>query len=381
MMSVYQRGRCLLWRVLMLLVVLLAAGCQAVAELPAAWVGEAALPVTAPTAEIPTEPPPIPVDPNSIPIPQFAGGAANAGVDPLKFIFPTPGREPVSAWRPPLYPTPWEPTPHDHFYFARPVAADEVNWPNADYRYGGVFFGDQVHTGIDIPAPTGTPILAAGSGRVVWAGYGLYALLEDPSDPYGLAVAIKHDFGYEGNTLYTVYGHMDEILVDEGQHVEVGEIIGKIGTTGQTTGPHLHFEVRMGKNNFFGSRNPELWMAPPQGWGVLVGRLVDKRGNPLLRQRINVHYLDTNQYWEVITYGEGSTNSDPFYRENVVMGDLPAGNYEIWIEYEGAILDLELTIRPGMVTYFSMRGGDLNAEPPTEQGGDFKPEPVAEPPP
>jgi len=90
--------------------------------------------------------------------------------DPLRFVFPTPQPAPVSAWRPPLYPTPWAPTPYDHFYFARPIAANEINWPLADYRYGGVFFDNVVHTGVDIPAPRGTPVLAAGPGRVTWAG-------------------------------------------------------------------------------------------------------------------------------------------------------------------------------------------------------------------
>jgi len=49
--------------------------------------------------------------------------------DPLQFIFPTPAPPPVSAWRPPLYPTPWVPTQQDHFYFARPIGANEINWP------------------------------------------------------------------------------------------------------------------------------------------------------------------------------------------------------------------------------------------------------------
>ena len=295
-------------------------------------------------------------------------------VDPLRFVFPVSGPPPVSAWRPPLYPTPWAPTPYDHFYFARPIGADQVNWPLADYRYGGVFLPGVVHTGVDIPAPKGTPVLAAAAGKVTWAGYGLYALKEDPNDPYGLAVAIRHDFGYQGETLYTVYGHMDEIMVAKGQHVEGGQVIGKVGDTGQVTGVHLHFEVRIGKNNFFGSRNPELWMAPPEGWGVLAARLMGTNGLLLEGQEIQVHSFDTGQYWTVKSYAKGSTNSDPYYNENLVIGDLPAGNYEIWITYLATTFNLKLKINPGVVNYFSFKGRHgFSMDLPPAPGSDFEP--------
>jgi len=276
--------------------------------------------------------------------------------NPLQFVFPTPMPAPVSAWRPPLYPIPWAPTPYDHFYFSRPIAADEVNWPLADYRYGGVFFQDVVHTGVDIPAARGTQVLAAGSGKVTWAGYGLYALTPDDDDPYGLAVAIRHDFGYDGGTLYSVYGHMDDIFVTKGQHLERGDLIGLVGDTGKVTGVHLHFEVRLGKNNFFGSRNPELWMSPPQGWGVLAGRLMSTSGALLESHAIQVRSYAGEQRWEVKSYGKGSTNSDPYYNENLVLGDLPAGDYEIWIPYAGSIYNQDIHIQPGMVSYFTFKG-------------------------
>ncbi|MGE5463447.1 MAG: hypothetical protein ACM3PS_08830, partial [Syntrophothermus sp.] len=109
--------------------------------------GEAA---TQPAAEAQAEPQPRPTIP------------------PFRFVLPTPGAEPVSGWRPPLYPIPWAVSAYDHFYFARPIAADNVNWPLADYRYGGVFFAPNiVHTGVDIDADKGTPILSAGPGTVV----------------------------------------------------------------------------------------------------------------------------------------------------------------------------------------------------------------------
>jgi len=294
--------------------------------------------------------------------------------DPLRFVFPTQVPQAASAWRPPLYPTPWVPTPYDHFFFARPIAADEINWPLANYRYGGVFWANVVHTGIDIPVKTGTPVNAAAGGRVNWAGYGLLRGIDDPDDPYGLAVVIRHDFGYQGQTLYTVYGHLSRIDVSEGQHVESGDILGLSGATGHVTGPHLHFEVRIGKNNFSKSRNPELWLSPPQGWGVLAGRLLDFTGRFLPSKSVLILSSDSGRKWTVKSYGKGSVNSDDYYRENLVIGDQPAGNYSIWIPRETS-KHLDIQILPGRVSYFTYRQGlGFNVElPPTPYVGFMPP--------
>ncbi len=86
------------------------------------------------------------------------------------------------------------------------------------------------HPGIDLAVPTGTPIYAAQSGKVVTAGwYG----------GYGNAVVIYH-----GNGLTSVYGHNSQVLVNSGDYVERGQLIAKAGSTGWSTGSHLHFEVR-----------------------------------------------------------------------------------------------------------------------------------------
>jgi murein DD-endopeptidase MepM/ murein hydrolase activator NlpD len=128
--------------------------------------------------------------------------------EPLQFDSAPPNSELVSNWRPPLYPVPLALTPFDHFYFAKPFSANESPWPVEDYRYGGTFFEDIVHTGMDIKIPVGSPIIAAGPGKVVWAGFGLFSGRYDPDDPYGNAVMIRHDFGYKGQRLYTVYAHL-----------------------------------------------------------------------------------------------------------------------------------------------------------------------------
>ncbi len=302
--------------------------------------------------------------------------AATSMPPPLRFDLPTPRAEAVTSWRPPLYPIPWALSPYDHFYFARPIGADSVNWPLAEYRYGGIFFANVVHTGVDIPDETGTPILAAGPGTVVWSGWGLFT--EAPlnkDDPYGQAVTIRHDFGYRGQALYTVYAHLDAINASLGQWVNTGEVIGYMGSTGQTTGPHLHFEVRWGENSFHNTYNPELWLSPPQGWGVLVGRLTDDKGNPLHWYPVEVRPVPEGKPLRTVrTYGGGAVNSDPYYNENLVLSDLPAGIYKLSLKYEKNEQQFWVEIFPGQVTYFTFHGADgFAAGPPPTPRLNFLP--------
>ncbi|MBI5933475.1 MAG: M23 family metallopeptidase [Chloroflexi bacterium] len=294
---------------------------------------------------------------------------------PMRFVLPSPGAEPVSGWRPPLYPIPWAVTSYDHFYFTRPNPADQVNWPQPDYRYGGVFFANEVHTGVDIDAFLGTPVLAAGSGTVVWAGGGFYTgVVDNTTDPYGLAVSIRHDFGYQGKPLFTLYAHMSQVDVTVGQHVEAGEQIGLVGETGKTTGPHLHFEVRLGENLYHHTLNPELWLSPPQGWGVLVGRLHQYNG--LLLESTNVRVIsdETGVIRVVRTYGSQTINPDPYYQENMVLSDLPAGLYQVSMVYDGRDHRFWVEILPGQATYFTYTMyGDFKLIPPPTPALDFVP--------
>ncbi|KUK11320.1 MAG: Peptidase, M23/M37 family [Clostridia bacterium 41_269] len=105
--------------------------------------------------------------------------------------------------------------------------ASTFGWRSSPF--GG---GEEFHDGLDIAAPYGTPIKAAGEGRVVQADW-------EPG--YGKIVVINHDYGY-----ISCYAHCSKILVKSGQKVEKGEIIAKIGSTGRSTGPHLHLSIRYG---------------------------------------------------------------------------------------------------------------------------------------
>ena len=182
-------------------------------------------------------------------------------------------------------------------------------------------------------------------------------------------MTIRHDFGYKGQTLYSIYGHLDEINVVEGQMLQTGDVLGLVGETGRVTGPHLHFEVRLGENSFFNTRNPELWIVPPVGWGVLAGRILDSNGRPVEAQAVVITSATSGQNWFSQSYGTaGTVHSDPYYQENLTVGDLPEGRYIIRISYAGRSYADEVQINPGQVSYFYLygRAGIVIAPPPGE---------------
>jgi len=134
-----------------------------------------------------------------------------------------------------------------------------MNYPLKNYvvtqKFGETITDSKGHTGIDLWQPIGTPVYAAESGDVLAAGiinnsYG--------NSQYGKCILIDHKNGY-----YTFYAHLNTILVQVGQSVLAGAQIGTVGQTGNVTGPHLHFEVRIKPNwnrNYF--IDPEIVCGP-----------------------------------------------------------------------------------------------------------------------
>ncbi len=99
------------------------------------------------------------------------------------------------------------------------------------YRIHPIYRTRKMHTGIDLTAPTGTEVYATGDGKIIKAAYA--------PGGYGKRILIDHGFGYK-----TLYAHLSDVFVTVGQKVKRGELIGAVGSTGRSTAPHLHYEVR-----------------------------------------------------------------------------------------------------------------------------------------
>ncbi|NLW21700.1 MAG: peptidoglycan DD-metalloendopeptidase family protein [Tissierellia bacterium] len=132
-----------------------------------------------------------------------------------------------------------------------PYTGGVMSWPVPGYSRISSYYGYRIHpilnrkklhTGIDIPAPTGTNVIAAADGTVIYSG---------TLGGYGKTIMIDH-----GGGIVTLYGHNSSLTVSEGTQVKRGDVVAKIGSTGLSTGPHLHFEVR--KNGAYVDPMPYL---------------------------------------------------------------------------------------------------------------------------
>lgn len=122
----------------------------------------------------------------------------------------------------------------DALLSSTPSLLPAKGWKTSDFGfrvdpYTGL---QQMHNGRDISANIGTPVIATADGQVVWSG---------PQGAYGNVIMIDH-----GHSLTTLYAHLSELGVKVGESVKRGALIGKVGNTGRSTGPHLHYEVRVG---------------------------------------------------------------------------------------------------------------------------------------
>jgi murein DD-endopeptidase MepM/ murein hydrolase activator NlpD len=254
--------------------------------------------------------------------------------------------------------------PRDHFWLRRPVDSSANSTALFLYAYGSDGPNNEwrVHHGIDLPNPIGKEVRAAADGRVIWAADN-YSWHEsrryaESAYSYGNVVIIEHNFGFQGKRLYTLYAHLQLILVSVGQNVRTGEVIGLSGRSGVVSGPHVHFEVRVGRNSYYETRNPLLWIAPYENHGVVAGRVTLPDGS--LAQDVNVVLMKGERKIDATTTYVNprqpnsrtwNVNSDEVWRENFVIGDVPVGTYQVLVFLNGRRLVRDVTVRPATTSF------------------------------
>lgn len=304
---------------------------------------------------------------------------------PLTQVYVT---RPPQQWAPPplIPPLSRDPLGRDHYWLARPIDSNANNRGLYTYPYGsdGGEFNMRVHAGIDIPNPIGETVRAAGDGVVRWAADGLRvqggAFQETFS--YGNVIVIEHDFGYNNRRVFTLYAHLALVNVVPGQRVVKGDPIGLVGNTGRVTGPHVHFEVRLGEPGNYtpdylptygNTYNPLLWMVPYVNTGVIAGRVIDREGHLINDADVTIRSRATGQVVSVTsTYIFNNTtvdvNSDPVWQENFVVSDVPVGRNEVVANVGGETVSAIVNVVEGTTAFVELQLGALPTptSPPEE---------------
>jgi len=252
-----------------------------------------------------------------------------------------------------------------HFWLARPIPSGEgyVDYVDRSYPYGSTQNGArEPHHGVEFFNGSGTPIIAAGAGTVVVAGDDMVLAYGPSTQFYGRLVVVQLDETYAGQPVFNLYGHMQSVSVSAGEHVDVGDPLGLVGSTGVAIGAHLHFEVRVGEVLYTATRNPELWLKPfvvdGTPWGAIAGRVVDTNGNPLPEVTVAIRPIKTvaekprNRF--VLTYAldPNGINGDDRLQENFAIGDMAPGTYSISVSTTKLYQQL-LTVKPGELAFIT----------------------------
>lgn len=297
--------------------------------------------------------------------PQTQDGQPSAVARPSPSALPPPSTAAPTAAPTPT-PAPCNPRTADfcivdgHFVLQRPIPPDGNDWVDASYRYGYTQ-GEtrEPHHGVEFVNPQGTPVLAAADGTVIFAGDDSATLLGPLTGYYGQVIVIEHHLPSVEQTLFTLYGHLSRLDVSVGQTVAAGETIGAVGLTGIAIGSHLHFEVRLGANDYRSTRNPELWLAPRldetgQPYGALALRVADGYGHPLPVFPVLQYFpeRDGPPTWELQLepYPRETLNADDQWGENFALGSLTPGRYRLSFIQMGGLYERWIQVRPGKLT-------------------------------
>lgn len=222
-----------------------------------------------------------------------------------------------------------------HFLLMPPIGREANQEIDSSYRYGSTANGRlEVHHGVEFVNGGGTPVLAAADGVVVFVGDDNTALIAAWPRFYGNLVVIEHALAGLAQPVFTLYGHLSEVGIAAGARVAAGDEIGRVGATGVALGNHLHFEVRVGKNSYADTRNPELWLELPEGSGALAVYILDANGEPISGLPLVITPLGDSSPGRIFleAYGKG-VNGDDVWAEQYAASGLPAGRYEVAFTY------------------------------------------------
>jgi murein DD-endopeptidase MepM/ murein hydrolase activator NlpD len=288
-----------------------------------------------------------------------------ADVEPIPTETPTATPAPIGPGR--LWSTfaPLPPSESDHFWIGNPFEGYSGNrFASPSYQFGSTA-GNRYrpHHGLDFSNPSGAPVQAAVEGTIVHAGPDDPDLLGPYANFYGNAVVIRLDrqLPVAGGKLdvFVLYGHLSEVTVEVGQHVEPGDIVGLVGMSGIAIGPHLHVETRLGANTYDHSVNPYLWLAPAEGNGAVAIRLLTAKGRTWAGAKVSIARFENGRaVWgrQIETYLDTENiGPDPLWGENGAMGDVPAGQYILIANINGENIRAEFTVNAGETTFVEIR--------------------------
>jgi len=239
-----------------------------------------------------------------------------------------------------------------HLILRRPIQPPNNDSVDKSYRYGTTANGARdPHHGVEFLNSSGTPVQSAGDGIVLFAGPDQEAVYTPWKDFYGNVVVIQH-----ADDLYTLYAHLSEIDVQAGDVVQVGDEIGKVGSSGVATGSHLHFEVRRGNaENYFATQNPELWLIPERDernlhYGVVAVSILNEANVYQFADFTIQRYSKSSDVPEKTYYMTTYVQELTMNEENAALSELPAGHYRIALKLNGYLYERWVDVQSGKLT-------------------------------
>lgn len=245
-----------------------------------------------------------------------------------------------------------------HFVFELPIGFGFNQQVEPSYAYGSTQNGKrEPHHGVEFINAAGTPVLAAGDGIVTFAGNDSNQQFGWGVNFYGNLVIIEHVVQGYDVPIYTLYGHLSKVLVNTGDNVTTGKIIGEVGLSGKAMGAHLHFEVREDINDYAHTRNPELWLNINSRNGALVGQIFNEKDEVRRYPDLQLVSLDNPGSPKIhpVPYTDASLNSDDNYQEVFMVGNLPPGKYELSFTPNGKPQTVNFEVFPGKIIRITYR--------------------------